>query len=83
MRLWGLTTKSWRTFCLAFIILKEFVGLVLEHVDTYELILVLHFDNSCRGWKDLVDEWVKSAGDVAAAAMAGKLKCFVRSNFVD
>ncbi|KAG0597019.1 hypothetical protein M758_UG304700 [Ceratodon purpureus] len=24
-----------------------------------------------RGWKDLVDEWVKSAGDVAAAAMAG------------
>ncbi|KAG0572161.1 hypothetical protein KC19_VG073300 [Ceratodon purpureus] len=23
-----------------------------------------------RGWKDLVDEWVKSAGDVAAAAMA-------------
>lgn len=26
----------------------------------------------CRGWKDLVDEWVKSAGDVAAAAMAGE-----------
>lgn len=31
---------------------------------------------SCRGWKDLVDEWVKSAGDVAAAAMAGKVNSF-------
>jgi hypothetical protein len=28
----------------------------------------------CRGWKDLVDEWVKSAGDVAAAAMAGEFE---------
>lgn len=32
------------------------------------------FGKHSRGWKDLVDEWVKSAGDVAAAAMAGKLK---------
>lgn len=31
----------------------------------------LHF---CRSWKDLVDEWVKSAGDVAAAAAAGNMK---------
>ena len=29
---------------------------------------------ACRGWKDLVDEWVKSAGDVAAAAMAGNVR---------
>lgn len=30
------------------------------------------FSFFCRGWKDLVDEWVKSAGVVAAAAMAGE-----------
>ena len=48
-----------------------------------ELTYVHYFNYPCRGWKDLVDEWVKSAGDVAAAAMAGKLKCFVRSTSVD
>ena len=28
----------------------------------------------CRGWKDLVDEWVKSGGDVDATTMASDIE---------